>query len=407
MAIFSNKNPYAATPHLTTSGNTCQMRRTGHRKPNRNLQLKTFKEFNKGKEKIVKLEFSKSFVLRAVKLYSLFFLLSFTVVSAFAQPDEVGRGQSLRVAFYNVENFFDPYPDTTIDYNEFTPEGVRHWTDGRYEAKQQHIFKVITALGGWEPVALMGFAEIENRRVLEDLINSTPLKNDHYRIVHFESHDHRGIDVGAIYLPERLTLLHAEPISLKTKTDSIIRTRDILYMKFLINGDTLHVFFNHWPSRYGGLLETKPLRHLAASVLKSVCDSVCRIVRDPDILIMGDFNDDPTDESIRFLTDYQSKCGLVTLVPRSKYNKTKGTLKYGQQWNIFDQVIVSVPLLNKQNKMSIVGDGSTIFDAPFLLEEDEKNQGVKLKRTYYGFKYMGGYSDHLPVYVDIYTPNQK
>ena len=343
----------------------------------------------------------------ALKSLVFFFLLFVLLRPVVAQQDDVTGGQSFRVAFYNAENFFDPFPDTTMDYNEFTPKGERHWTESRYQSKQQHIFKVIAALGEWEPVALMGFAEIENRRVLEELIHETPLKNDHYEIIHFESHDHRGIDVGAIYFPDRLTLLFARPISLKTEDDSVMRTRDILYMKFLADGDTLHVFFNHWPSRYGGLLETKPLRHLAASVLKSVCDSVCQKNPDPNILIMGDFNDDPDDESIRFLTGDQRECRLVTLVPRSKYNKVKGTLKYRQQWNIFDQVIISESLLKKQNKLGVVNDRSTIFDAPFLLENDEKNQGVKLQRTYYGFKYMDGYSDHLPVYIDIYSPNQK
>ena len=342
-------------------------------------------------------------------LISIFLSSLFTglLLTVYPQSADVGGNTSLRIAFYNTENYFDPFQDTTTDYNEFTPEGERHWTESRYNVKQQHIFKVIAALGEWEPVALMGFAEIENRRVLEELISNTPLKNDHYRIVHYESPDHRGIDVGAVYLPQKMTLLYSRPISLKTKDGAVMHTRDILYLKFLADDDTLHVFFNHWPSRYGGLLETKPLRLLAATVLKSLCDSICRINPHPNILIMGDFNDDPTDESIRFLTGGSGPCKLATIVPRSKYNKAKGTLKYGQQWNIFDQVIVSEPLLKKQNKLGIENDRSTIFDAPFLLENDEKNQGVKLRRTYSGFKYIGGYSDHLPVYVDIYSPNQK
>ena len=123
----------------------------------------------------------------------------------------------VRIAFYNAENYFDPYPDSTMSYNEFTPEGKRHWTKQKYFTKRQHIFKVIAALGEWQPVALMGFAEIENRLVLEELISETPLKNDGYRIVHFESHDHRGIDVGAIYLPSRMKLLHSHPIPITNK----------------------------------------------------------------------------------------------------------------------------------------------------------------------------------------------
>lgn len=342
------------------------------------------------------------------KFFFFYFTLSLLVLQpALPQPGTTSGSSSLRVAFYNVENFFDPYPDTTINYNEFTPEGQRHWTYERYKTKRQHIYKVIAALGGWEPVTVMGFAEIENRRVLDDLIHKTPLKNDHYRIVHFESHDHRGIDVGAIYLPGRLTLLYARPIHLKKKNDSIMRTRDILYMKFLVADDTLHVFFNHWPSRYGGLMETRPLRHLAATVLKAACDSICSATPHPNILIMGDFNDDPEDESIRYLTADTSRCVLVTLIPEPKYNKARGTLKYGSQWNIFDQAIVSQPLLKKTNKLGIVNNKAHVFDAGFLLGKDGKNLGIKLNRTYSGFKYIGGYSDHLPVYIDIYSPNQK
>jgi len=345
--------------------------------------------------------------LRALIPTSFALVFVLLLMAVYPQSVETGGKQSLRIAFYNVENYFDPFPDTVLGYNEFTPEGARHWTESRYQVKQQHIFKVITALGEWEPVALMGFAEIENRRVLEELVGNTPLKHDRYRVVHFESPDHRGIDVGAIYLPAKMTLLHAHPFPLKTKEGEIMHTREILYLKFLVDDDTLHIFFNHWPSRYGGLLETKPLRLLAATELKTVCDSICNVSPQSNILIMGDFNDDPTDESIRFLTDDQGKCKLETLVPQSKYNLAKGTLKYGQQWNIFDQVIVSGYLLKKQNKLAVVNDRSTIFDAPFLLGKDEKNQGIKLQRTYYGFKYLGGYSDHLPIYVDIYSPNQK
>jgi len=367
---------------------------------------KTTEEEHKGKEKIVKLDLSNSVALSA----KIFFLVIF-ILTAVLQPvipqSGINAGQhSLRIVFYNVENFFDPYPDTTTSYNEFTPEGERHWTEKRFQLKRQHIYKVIAALGGWEPVAVMGFAEIENRLVIEDLIRKTPLKNDHYSIVHFESNDHRGIDVGAIYLSDRLKLLHAEPIHLKDKNDSVLRTRDILYMKFLLAGDTLHVFFNHWPSRYGGLLETQGLRHLASSVLKSFTDSICRVSLSPNILIMGDFNDDPDDESIRFLTDSAGECGLETLTPVPMYNHVKGTLKYQAGWNIFDQAIVSVALSKHSNGLGISSQEEMIFDAGFLLEKDEKNLGYKLNRTYAGFKYKGGYSDHLPVFVDIYSTNQ-
>ncbi len=356
-------------------------------------------------EKFVKLVSSINDMISFKSILFLFVL--FTSATLFTQEYNENAARSYRIAFYNVENYFDPFVDSTTSYNEFTPDGVRHWTFSRYKLKRNQIYKVITALGGWQSPSIVGFAELENRFVLEDLVENTPLKNDNYQVIHFESIDHRGIDAGLIYNPAEVEILFAKPIRLYREDGSAFTTRDILYAKFLIAADTLHLFINHWPSRYGGLLQTDPLRKLASKKLKQVTDSVCRVVKNPNILIMGDFNDDPEDESIQFLTAPNDQCQLqnLDLVPTDF--PVEGTLKYRSDWNTFDQVIASEFLLQNSNGLKIENKHAKLFSASFLLEEDQKHLGIKPKRTYIGYTYHGGFSDHLPVFVDIYQNNSR
>ncbi len=305
-----------------------------------------------------------------------------------------------RVAFYNVENFFDTQYDSTKYFNGFTPEGDHHWTKTRYYRKRQHIYKVIAALGGWHGVSIMGFAELENRGILEDLLKNTPLNKLDYGIVHFESPDKRGIDVGMIYLKPRFRVLEAKPVRVKNPENPRWTTRDILYVKGILQEDTLFLFYNHWPSRYGGMMNTVALRALAAKTLLHVVDSVCSVQPGARILILGDFNDNPDDKSIQLLMR-DGKCHLVELTPVVDYGNTKGTIKHNADWAVFDQVIISPAFLSGKG-IHINDRIMHIFDADFLLKNDEKNPGKKLNRTYTGFTYEGGYSDHLPVYVDVY-----
>jgi predicted extracellular nuclease len=319
----------------------------------------------------------------------------------YAQKSSDQTANSYRIAFYNAENYFDPFVDSTSNYNEYTPDSERYWSEKRYHTKRDHIYKVIAALGGWNWPSVVGFAEIENRFILEDLIRNTPLKNANYSILHYESSDHRGIDVGMIYNKKEVRILYSRAIGLYNDKAEKLATRDILYAKILIKNDTLHLFFNHWPSRYGGMLQSEPLRILAASTLKHVTDSVCTAEGDPNILIMGDFNDDPEDESIRILTSSSNLIQLIDLQRIPDGYPVKGTLKYQSDWNAFDQVIVSGSLFYGKKSLSVKNGKAYIFSQMFLLEQDEKYLGMKPKRTYNGFKYNGGFSDHLPVYVDI------
>jgi predicted extracellular nuclease len=305
-----------------------------------------------------------------------------------------------RIVFYNVENFFDPYVDSTRKYNEYTYEGNLHWSYKKYEKKRNDLYKTLAAISGWKPLTLVGLAEIENYLVLYELIEKTPFKFENYQIVHFESEDFRGIETGVIYNADLFLLIHAEKIQISTPLDTAFKTRDIIYLKGLLEKDTIHLFYNHWTSRYRGLLESKDYRLLAAEQLKKSVDSITYIDPEAYILCMGDFNDNPADESIRYLANDAS--GALKQLPYSNTNKdVKGTLKYQGNWSYFDQVIVSESLTISDSGLYIKDNKATIFDAGFLLEKDEKFLGVKPFRTNIGFKYNGGISDHLPIYVDI------
>ena len=309
--------------------------------------------------------------------------------------------ETLRIGFYNAENYFDPFVDSASSYHEFDPGGSRHWSRERYFIKRQHIFKVLAALGGWKGVDVMAFAEIENRFVLEDLLKNTPLGTKNYGIVHFESPDHRGIDVGLIYKKSVFHPLFTRAVPVYDPSDTLLKTRDILYVKGLAAGDTLHLFINHWPSRYGGLMATVSKRVLAAGFLLRVVDSVCQSDTGARILILGDFNEDLAGKGLQRVLQTAGPCTLRALPSRRDFGQAKGTLRSKEGWTTFDRVLCSKNLLLPKAPVFVVDKSFHIFDAPFLLENDKKNMGFKPYRTYNGFAWQGGFSDHLPVYVDV------
>ena len=329
----------------------------------------------------------------------LLLFIEFQIVNsfdAFAQ-----KSDELRVAFWNFENFFDPFIDSTRVYNEFTENGGQHWTKARFYRKRNNLYKAILAISENEPLAVLGIAEVENQYVLNSLFNQTPLKNHNYRIVHYEGDDKRGIDVAMVYCIDKLQLIYTEPVKVRNPKNKNYHTRDILYAKFYDRrGDTIHVFVNHWPSRYGGERETIKLRALAANTLRHKVDSLVMLPQTiPKIIIMGDFNDTPEDPSIK---DVLCKGDiLVNLFKDSRKLGFEGTLKHQYNWQIFDQIIVSNSLIDSGNGLFYKSNSATIFHGDFLFENDESYGGVRLFRTYIGPKYFGGYSDHLPVYIDL------
>ena len=313
---------------------------------------------------------------------------------------------TLRLMFYNVENLFDPFDDSLTRDEEFTSDGARHWTWNKYQDKISHIYKVIMAAGNPYPPAIIGLCEIENRFVLNQLVYKSPFSKFDYRIVHEESPDRRGIDVGLLFDPTRFQLISHEAIPIRFPSHPNSRTRDILYVKGVFyQTDTVHIFINHWPSRWGGQMATDPKRKHVADILKYKTDSLFLAEPKPAIIIMGDFNDYPTDESLRVhlkAGNNDNKTNLVNLMLPYAEKFNFGSHKYQQEWGTLDQIIVSKFLLLPDSPLKIAHQKAHIFKASFLLTTDEKFSGIKPFRTFVGFKYVGGYSDHLPVFIDVH-----
>ncbi len=244
------------------------------------------------------------------------------------------------------------------------------------------------------------------------MIDHTPLSQYKYEVIHTESPDWRGIDVALIFRPVKFSPIHYESIPISFPFDKDLKTRDILYTKGLLFGkDTLHIFINHWPSRYGGTLKSKPKRDYVANVLRHKIDSVLHHHVNPRILIMGDFNDEPSDESLSIFLKAKTTIdslnnhdllNLMALLPEEE-----GSHKYHERWSYLDQIIVSGNIYNGQDKLQIDQQRAHVFKAPFLLEKDERNLGLKPFRTYGGPNYLGGFSDHLPVFIDIIYTDSK
>jgi len=315
-----------------------------------------------------------------------------------------------RIAFYNVENLFDIYNDSLKRDDEFTPDGDRNWNNNRFYKKLNNIYKVIIGIGEWNPPVIVGLCEVENRFVLNKLVYQTPLKTFDYKIIHEESPDRRGIDVALIYRSSGFTPIEHKTIGIRFPFDTASRTRDILYVKGVLSGkDTVHIFVNHWPSRYGGYLVTKPKREFVATVLRKQLDSLFVSDINSNIIIMGDFNDEPWDESLQDVLDARlDTTGLQTndlynLMGIFQKDWDGGTSKYLDDWNTIDQFIVSANLVKGRQELQVSPKGAQIYNPEFLLEDDFKHLGKKPYRTYVGFKYNQGYSDHLPIYIDLTT----
>jgi endonuclease/exonuclease/phosphatase family metal-dependent hydrolase len=340
-----------------------------------------------------------------------FYLL--LTICLFAFEITVCGEEPFRVMFYNVENLFDTEDDPKKNDNEFTPKGFRSWTNKRYYAKLNNLAKVITSVGQWDTPALIGLCEVENDKVLKDLTAYSLLKKMEYRYILNESDDRRGIDVALLYQRKQFKYLHHQAISIHFPDNRRKKTRDVLHVTGqVITGDTLDVFVCHFPSRRGGALESEPDRIYVASVVREKSDSLMRVRRNANILIMGDFNDEPSDRSIsktlkaKAIPSNPDKKDLYNLFLSIQETGTIGSYKYGRQWNFLDQIIVSGNLLNHNNRFHLLPKSVTIFQAPFLLIEDKSYGGKRPKKTYHGRKYEGGYSDHLPVYVDFSLKTQ-
>ncbi len=311
---------------------------------------------------------------------------------------------TFKIMFYNVENYFDTADDPDKNDNDFLTEGKKHWTYKKQEEKRNSIARVIAAVGEGVPVAIVGLCEVENDNVLFSLTKNSPIKKWHYNFIHYESPDCRGIDVALLYDKSQFLPIKSKPIQVKYPTGKT--TRDILYVSGKTNfNDTLHIFVCHLPSRLGGKEKTEPHRMFAMNLVKEHCDSIFSINSKSNIIIMGDFNDSPTDKSLSVTLGakplempYKNEC-LYNMFYQYVDNPYLGTHKYQSHWSVLDQIIVSGNLLLTEK---LKPENAQIFRANFLLEEDKRNMNVRPKRTYNGLKYNGGYSDHLPVFIKLF-----
>ncbi len=309
------------------------------------------------------------------------------------------------VMTYNVENLFDTLDDPATDDEEFLPASERQWNTARYYRKINDLANVISRAG---PPVLIGLAEIENKRVLNDLTRALHRRTHRtYEYVHYESLYHRGMDVALLYDADAVRILHSNPLKVAVPGEFI--SRDILHAHLTVRWDsiidTFDVFVNHWPSRRGGKAQSEPRRLAAAKILANAVNEVTAQHPGTKIIILGDFNDEPEDKSIRAVLGAGKPSGNAALIDLTWPLKEngRGTYRYKQWWNVLDHIIVNRPLLKPEGLYIDSPPRARIIEYDALLEENHKYGGKVPRRTYYGPRYHGGISDHLPLIIKL-TP---
>lgn len=346
----------------------------------------------------------------------------FAIVLVLLSFSAAGQKKQFRIhtfAFYNTENLFDTINDTGYGDDEFLPKGTSAWTGEKYRTKLRNIAKVLSEIGtpeNTEAPTIIGLAELENRRVLEDLLKQPALNDKGYAIVHFDSRDSRGTDVALLYRKasfrptsyKNIPLIIKDTLSAKAKpvkgkgkkkTSPALFTRDQLLVTGMLDNEEMHFIVNHWPSRYGGEKKSSPLREAAAVLNRKIIDSLTRINPNAKIITMGDFNDGPYNNSIAKVLN--AKRFRDDLKPGELFNpmdalsrEGKGTVAYNNAWDLFDQIIITQSLVSKEYT-SFRYWKAGIFDKEYLCEPTGKYRGYPL-RNRYG---EAGYSDHFAVYM--------
>lgn len=302
------------------------------------------------------------------------------------------------VVSYNVENLFDTVDDPKVPDEEFLPESEKKWNNERYQKKLDDLSKVISEINPQEMPEIVGLIEVENRAVLEDLIRTDAFKNHKYAIIHEESPDYRGIDVALIYRRDAFAEIMHETLPVLFPDDPQFKTRDILYVVGKVRNETVHVFVNHWPSRIGGEDKTEPKRILAASVLKKRVDLLMKIDPKARIVIMGDMNDETGNKSLSEVLGAASPDSGAKLVNLMMPDDAAGlgTYFYSGNWNMLDNLIVSEQMITGKN-IKVENSKGYIYSNEWMIFTNKKGDKTP-NRSYVGNKYVGGVSDHFPVY---------
>ena len=314
------------------------------------------------------------------------------------QEDIPIRHDMQTIAFYNCENLFDVYNDQRTNDEDFLPTSTKKWTRSRYENKLRKLSFVIANIGrsetGKHP-ALVGLAEVENAKVINELIHHKHLADCHYSYVHYNSLDERGIDVALIYDRTVFEVLHSETflVDLVDDDGTLDFTRDILLVSGLLDGEKIHVIVNHWSSRREGEKETEPKRMAASAKVGEIIKRLKLEDQEAKIIVMGDFNDEPFSNSIRTLVNENQLYNPMGTL--RSFNR--GSVLHDRKWNLFDQILISINFF-KSSENQFEFFKANIFDEEFLKQFRGKYKGSPF-RTYVGKKYAGGYSDHFPVYA--------
>lgn len=342
------------------------------------------------------------------KCFGLFLILFLiTVDNVFSQDKKEYKART--IAFYNLENLFDTINDPDTFDDDRTPLGKDKWTAEKYRDKLKNMSLVLSEIGSSVTKAspdIIGVCEIENNVVLEDLIKEPALLNKGYAIIHFDSPDERGIDVALLYKKEVFmpTSFKSHRLLLFKENGYRDYTRDQLIVGGLLDDEEIYFIVNHWPSRSGGEARSRPNRIAAAKLNKRIIDSVLRLNTDAKIISMGDFNDDPINDSFKKVIKTEGRKRKVTdsilFNPmESLYRKGEGSLAYRDKWNIFDQIYFTGNLISSTNE-SFSFYKAAIYNPAYLLTSSGRYKGYP-KRTYSGGNYTGGFSDHFPVYITL------
>lgn len=340
-------------------------------------------------------------------------LLSFIGFAFLAGAQESKKIAVYGVAFYNLENLFDTINNNDKYDAEFSPQGDRQWTGKKYWSKVRNMASVFKEMANkYIPTgpAVIGVAELENRSVLEDLVKDPTIRAWNLQIVHFDSPDRRGVDVGLLYNPKFFKVLSTASRRLFIPSKPDFLTRDQLVVTGLLGGDKISFIVNHWPSRLGGESQSSYLREAAAALTRSIADSLLREDPNAGVVIMGDLNDDPFNKSVKDVIGAKKK---VEEVPDGGFfnpmwsilDKGIGTLAYRGNWNLFDQIIVSKNLLGK-NRESLKFWRAEVFNKPFLTNDSGQYKGYP-KRTFSGGVFLNGYSDHFPSLIYLVKEANK
>lgn len=318
--------------------------------------------------------------------------------------------EPFKVMFYNVENLFDTINNPKTLDDEFTPDGNLHWGGYRYHKKIEDVGKVISSLGGKYPPAIVGLCEVENETVLDDLTKKSSFARHHYKYIITHSEDMRGSNVALLYQRDQFQILQKTAYTPVIDKMTDRKTRDILHVVGkVVNGKVLDIFVCHYPSRSEGVVKSRPLRIEVSRLLKHKVDSIYKVRNNPNVIIMGDFNDYPFDVSMKDVlgarslnSKIESRVLYNMFLHHGKKVKDMASYKYRGKWNYLDQFVVSGNLLVNDASLHIIDNRAQVFSPNFLLDDDDKYGGQKPFRTFSGWTYLGGTSDHLPIYMDLY-----